>query len=81
MTFFSMVSFPNHNPIVPLSAPAAAAAPIKNMSRGSPPAAAAAPIESMIILSMGAAAARVQGSTLTCIRIKDQESYTHASYL
>ena len=51
----------NPNLIVPLSAPAAAAAPIENMSRGSPPAAAAAPIENMS-----------QGSTPTGIRIKDR---------
>ena len=49
------------NLIVPLFAPAAAAAPIENMSRGSPPAAAAAPIENMS-----------QESTPTGIRIKDR---------
>ena len=48
------------NLIVPLFAPAAAAAHIENMSRGSPPAAAATPIENMS-----------QGSTSTGIRIKD----------
>ena len=56
----------NPNPIVPLSA-TAAAAPIKSMSPGGTPAA-AAPNESMILLSMGAAAEGLQESTLACMQ-------------